>query len=178
MSLRTNVTLVLADQNPELATAHDELYPERVRERIPLSITLLYPWIPADELTETEVGALRAFFAERRSFEFALDHVDEFPGAVVYAVPDPDEELRALMRALWASYPETPPYGRARSDPPPHATLARLDVPPPRTLEGVRERVAGLLPARFEAVEATLMEEQKPDVWRVRKGLPLGKKEA
>ena len=50
MSPRTNLTLVLAEQNEELADARDELYPERVTEHIPLSITVLYPWIPLDRL--------------------------------------------------------------------------------------------------------------------------------
>jgi hypothetical protein len=100
--------------------------------------------------------------------------VAEFPGAVVYAVPEPDDELRAFMRRLWSRYPDTPPYGRTGTDPPPHATLARLDVPPPRTLEGVGRRVAGLLPARFVASQVTLMEEVESDVWRVRKHLRLG----
>jgi hypothetical protein len=104
--------------------------------------------------------------------------VDEFRGAVVYAVPEPDDELRALMRALWARYPDTPPYGRPGGDPPAHATLARLDIPPPRTLDSVRERVAGLLPARFRASQVTVMSEQAPDVWRVRKTFLLGKPEA
>ena len=72
------------------------------------------------------------------------------------------------MRALWARYPDTPPYGRPGSEPAPHATLARLDVPPPRSLDGVRERVAHLLPASFTAAEATLMEESAPDIWRIR----------
>jgi hypothetical protein len=174
LSLRTNITLVLADQNPELAAVHDELYPERVGERIPLSITLLYPWVPASALTGDDIDGLRAFFATRTPFEFELTSVAEFAGAVVYAVPERDDELRGLMRALWSRYPETPPYGRPETDPPPHASLARLDVPPARTLEGVRERVAGLLPARFTAREATLMEETEQDVWRVRDSLPMG----
>ena len=174
MSLRTYLALVLDGQNAELAAAHDELYPERVAEHIPLSITLLYPWILVDELTEAEVDDLAGFLAAQRRFEFDLTRVAEFPGAVVYAVPEPEEELRPLMRALWARYPDRPPYGIPGSDPPPHATLARLDVPPARTLEGVRTRVAELLPARFVASEVTLMEETEPDVWRVRKRLPLG----
>jgi 2'-5' RNA ligase len=172
LSLRTNVTLVLAGQNEALAAAHDELYPERVGEGIPLSITLLYPWIESP--SEADVDQLRAFFAEQRPFGFELTRVAEFPGAVVYAVPEPDGELRALMRALWACYPETPPYGRPDSDPPPHATLARLDVPPPRSLEGVRERVAALLPAPFRATEATLMQETRSDIWEIRATLPFG----
>jgi 2'-5' RNA ligase len=174
LSLRTYLALLLDGQNAELAATHDELYPERVAEHIPLSITLLYPWIPADDLTEAEVGDLAGFLAAQPQFAFELTRVAEFPGAVVYAVPEPEDELRPLMRALWARYPDLPPYGNPDSDPPPHATLARLDVPPARTLEGVRTRVAGLLPARFVASEVTLMEETEPDVWRVRKRLPLG----
>jgi hypothetical protein len=175
LTLRTSVTLVLAGQNAALAAAHDELYPERVGEHIPLSITLLYPWLPVDRLTDADVGGLADFFATRRPFAFELTRVAEFPGAVVYGVPEPEDELRDLMRSLWSRYPGLPPYGQRGSDPPPHATLARLDVPPPRTLAGVRDRVAGLLPARFVAEEATLMDELEPDVWRVRNRLPLGK---
>jgi 2'-5' RNA ligase len=172
LSLRTNLTLVLAGQNEELAAAHDELYPERVGERIPLSITLLYPWI--EDPSDADVEGLAAFFAQQRPFAFELTRVTEFPGAVVYAVPEPDAELRGLMRALWARYPETPPYGRPGDDPPPHATLARLDVPPPRSLEGVRERVAPLLPGRFTADAATLMQEVERDIWTIRATLPFG----
>ena len=47
--LETFLTLVLADQHSELARAHDELYPERVPEGIPLSLTLLYPFAPPAE---------------------------------------------------------------------------------------------------------------------------------
>jgi 2'-5' RNA ligase superfamily protein len=97
-----------------------------------------------------------------------------YPGAVVFAVPEPDDVLRPLMRALWARYPDHPPYGKPGSDPPPHTTLARFDVPPVRTLEGVRARVAGLLPARFVASDVTVMEETERDVWQVRRQLPLG----
>ncbi len=105
----TNITLVLVDQNSELAAAHDELYPERADEHIPLSITLLYPWVPVDSVSGADLERLRAFFAARPAFEFELTRVAEFPGAVVYAVPVPEEELRATMRALWAEFPEYPP---------------------------------------------------------------------
>jgi 2'-5' RNA ligase len=171
--LGTYVALVLAGQNPDFDAAHDELYPERIDEHIPLSITLLYPWAPVDSV-DAHLDRLRAFFAARPQFEVELTHVAEFPGTVVYAVPEPEEELRAMMRALWAEFPEYPPYGAPGSDPPPHASLARLDTDPPRTLDGVAARVAPLLPARFIAREATLMEEYAPDRWQVRETLPFG----
>ena len=122
--METAVSLFLADQSQALAAAHDELYPERVDESVPLSIRLLYP--------------------------------------------EPDEELRTTMRALWATFPGCPPYGRPGFDPPPHATLARLEGPDARTLDEVARRVEPLFPARFLASEATLMEQYEADRWRVR----------
>lgn len=88
-------------------------------------MTLLYPWIPRDSVTDADVDELRSFFTSRRPLAFDLVGVAEFPDVVVYAVPEPDDELRATMRALWALYPRYPPYGRPDSDPTPHATLGR-----------------------------------------------------
>jgi hypothetical protein len=172
--LETYVTVVLAGESPELAAAHDELYPERIPEHIPLSLTLLYPWIPRDSLTEEDVEGLRAFFAERPPLRFALTHVTEFPGVVVYAAPEPDDELRATMRALWARYPDYPPYGEPGGDPPPHATLGRLTGDHAITLEAARARVEPLLPVHCDVHEATLMEEVEADRFRVLQTLPFG----
>lgn len=171
--LDTYITLVLEHVDEALAAAHRDLYPERIPERIPLSLTLLYPWIPRDALTEADVDALRGFFAGVPPLVFDLARVEEFPGAVVYAAPEPEAELRSMMRALWARYPEHPPYGRPGSDPAPHATLGRLEGPAAITLDVVRERVGPLLPVRCDVREATLMEEVEPDRWGARELLPL-----
>jgi hypothetical protein len=166
--------LILADSAPELAEAHWETYPERIPEQIPLSLTLLYPFAPRDSLTPEDVETLRAFFAPRPPLVFDLARLAEFPDAVVYAAPEPDEELRATMRALWALFPEYPPYGRPNNEPPPHASLALLGDDPDSTREAVAKRVEGLLPARCVVDEASLLEEFEPDRWRVREIFPLG----
>jgi hypothetical protein len=169
----TFLTLDLEHVDPDLSRAHRELYPERIAENIPLSITLLYPWIPADELTDDDVDAVRAFFATCPSLRFDLVHVAEFPGAVAYAVPEPDGELRATMRALWARYPQYPPYGKEGNDPPPHCTLARYAAVGAVTLEQVRARVEPLLPVTCELVKATLMVETEPDRVTATASLPF-----
>ena len=172
----TVVTLVLADQAPELAAAHDELYPERIPENIPLSLTLLYPFVPAPLLGEPDIAALRSFFASRRPFSFELARVAQWPGGgAVYGVPEPDDELRATMRALWALYPQYPPYGKPGGDPPPHASLTLDGGDDPDTLLArVEARLAPLLPARFVIEEATLQEEFEPDRLRIRETFRLG----
>jgi hypothetical protein len=165
--LETAVTLFLAELAPELASAHDELYPMRVDEHIPLSLTLLYPFAPRDELTAEHVERLRAFFASQPRPTFEIARVAQWEeGGAVYGVPEPEVELRATMRALWGLFPEHPPYGGAE-DPPPHASLT-LDGGADRaeTLARVEKRLEGLLPVSFDVGEAVLMEEYEPDVWR------------
>ena len=172
--LESALTLFLTGL-PELEQAHWELYPERIDESIPLSITLLYPFAPPDE-AEQHFDELREFFASCPPLSFDLVTLAEFPGAVVYAVPEPDDELRATMRALWTRFPQYPPYGEPGTDPPPHATLGRFAADPdPDTLVARAEaRIGPLLPAHFDVREVTLMEMFEPDRWHVRKTFPLG----
>ena len=171
--LQSAITLFLTGQ-PELEAAHAELYPERVDEHIPLSLTLLYPFAPPDE-AERHFGTLREFFAARPPLEFSLVRLAAFPGSGLYLVPEPDAELRAAMKALWALFPQYPPYGRPDTDPPPHASIGRFAADPdPDTLVARAEaRLGPLLPAPFVAREATLMEMHEPDRWHVRTAFPF-----
>jgi hypothetical protein len=172
--LETVLTLVLEHCDAELSQAHRELYPERVDEHIPFSLTLLYPWLPPDEVSAAELERVRAYFAGLQPLEFELVRVTEFPGEVAYAEPKPDEQLRATMRGLWALYPKWPPYRRPGFDPPPHATLARYAGPGEVTFEQAKARVDPLLPVRCTVGEVTLLEEYEPDRVRVRTTFPLG----
>ena len=172
--LETFLTLVLEESDRALAAAHRELYPERIPEGIPLSLTLLYPWIPAAEVTVEDLDHLRVFFARRPHLSFDLARVAEFPGVVAYAVPEPDDELRATMRALWTLYPDYPPYGRPGNEPAPHATLGRLEGDYAITVEQARALVEPLLPVHCDIREATLMEEFAPDRLRIRETFTLG----
>jgi hypothetical protein len=170
----TSITLVLEHLDPELAHAHRDLYPERIPEQIPFSLTLLYPWLPAADVTTADLERLRTYFAGCAPLEFDLTRVTEFPGIVAYAVPEPDEELRALMRGLWALYPQCPPYGQRGSDPPPHATLTRYANPQNASFEEAKERVEPLLPVHCRVTEVTLQEEYEIDRMRIRDTFILG----
>jgi hypothetical protein len=172
--LETFITLILEEEDAALAQAHRELYPERIPEHIPLSLTLLYPWIPAESVKQADIEQLRAFFASRPALDFQLARLAEFPGKVVYAVPEPDGKLRATMRALWALYPEYPPYGEPGGDPPPHCTLGRLEGDYAITLEQAAARVGPLLPVSCMLEAATLMEEYDIDRCRIRETFPFG----
>jgi hypothetical protein len=172
--LETYLTLVLADQSPALAAAHDEVYPERVPEQIPLSITLLYPFAVRSEV-QLHRETLRSFFASHAPFDLGLARLAQWEeSGAVYAVPEPEQPLRDLMRALWRLFPQFPPYGEEGSDPPPHASLTYTGGDDrAATLARVERRLHGLLPTAFQITEVALMEETEPDRWSLRETFPL-----
>jgi hypothetical protein len=173
--LQTSITLDLEHCSAELARAHRDLYPERIPEAIPFSLTLHYPWVPAAEVTIADLDRARGYFASRQPLEFDLVRVTEFAGLVAYAEPQPDEELRATMHGLWALYPELPPYGRPGFEPAPHATLTRYENPINATFEQAKARVEPLLPVRCIVTEAILQEEYELDRMRVRETFGFGR---
>jgi 2'-5' RNA ligase superfamily len=144
----TSITLDLEHCSAELAQAHRELYPERI--------------------PEADLDRVREYLSARPPLEFDFVRVTEFPGMVAYAEPQPDAEIRATMRGLWALYPELPPYGRPGFEPVPHATLTRYANPVNATFEQARARVEPLLPVHCIVTEAILQEEYELDRMRVR----------
>lgn len=173
--LETYLTLVLADQKPELAAAHDELYPERVEEGIPLSITVLYPFAAPSEIDEYR-GTLSSFFGSHEPFDLELAGLAQWEeSGAVYAVPEPEQPLRGVMRELWRHFPQFPPYGEVGGDPPPHASLTwKGGDDRAATRARVERRLDGMLPALFHISEVALMEEREPDRWRVSGTFRLG----
>jgi 2'-5' RNA ligase len=169
----TAIALLLEDAAPEVASARAELDPETAA-RIPFHVTLLHPFVPRRRLDAPVSDALRGFFAARPPLAFDLVSVEEFPGVVAYAAPDPTAELLQLMRELWDRFPDTPPYGGAFAEPVPHATLCRLDEGGDASPERARARVQPLLPVRCRLDAAALLEEYEPGCWRQLRPLPFG----
>lgn len=141
-----------------------ELMPATVTAGIPFHVTLLSPFGQlADEA--------RAFFAEHKPFDFALTRLASWPD-VLYLVPEPDDELRALMRALHARFPDWPPYGGIHDEVIPHATLGE-EIDAASVRDKIERRVAPHLPHPCQARDVCLLEEYAPDRWRERERLPL-----
>jgi len=86
-------------------------------------ITALGPFL--DVVTQADVDTIATIAAGLEPFEFTLGVVDTFPNGIIHLVPDPDDPFRALTRALWAAYPQCPPYAGTFDDVRPHLTLDR-----------------------------------------------------
>jgi 2'-5' RNA ligase len=169
-SLETSLVLALHDAEP-FDRVRRELHVGAVAKGVPFHITLLYPWIARDDLTDELLADVRTFFARRPPFVFELARIETFP-RVVYAAPEPAAELIDCMNALYERFPDTPPYGGASKEPAPHATLAG-DVDETQTAREVEQRLGRSLPARFRIDAATLLEEFEADRWRESVRFPL-----
>jgi hypothetical protein len=162
--VETALVIAIEDVDPFDAVRR-ELMPADVAAGIPFHVTLLYPF------GELEDDA-RAFFAERRPFEFELTRVAAWAD-VVYLVPEPDDELRACMRGLFDRFPEWPPYCGVHEEVIPHATLGE-GVDGPALRGEIERRLAPHLPHRCQARDVSFLEELAPGRWRERRRLPLG----
>jgi 2'-5' RNA ligase len=139
---------------------------------IPFHVTLLYPFAPREELTDAVRAQARELFATQRPFELELTRLAMWP-EVVYAVPEPDDVLRACMRGVFERFPQWPPYGGIHPDVMPHATLGE-EVDAAAVYPEIERRLAHELPRRYSITEATLLEEVTAERWRERERFPFG----
>jgi hypothetical protein len=153
--------LVLALDEPRLAAVRDRFYPAAPARGIPFHLTLLYPF-------GGELERAREVVAMHAPLSFALTRLGEFPGGFAAALPEPDEQLRALQRSLWEAFPEWPPYGGGVADPEPHATLSADGLS-----SEVRAAAEPLLPAPVRVDAVTLLAEAEPGRWELLHRLPL-----
>ena len=138
---------------------------------VPPHVTLLYPFVPADELRDEDVAALRELFAAAAPFAVELREPRRFPRAL-YLAPEPPEPFVALTRAIETRF-HARHWGGRYETVIPHLTVAEGDD---ALLDGAEADVRDYLPLAFRVSEATLLEEVEPSSnrWRVRERFPLG----
>jgi 2'-5' RNA ligase len=90
---------------------------------VPPHITVVYPFLAPDQVTEAVVDEVRTVLTGVESFECTFSRVAWFRQDVVWLSPEPAEPLRTLTELVWRRFPECPPYGGAFADVIPHLTV-------------------------------------------------------
>ncbi|MEV0719803.1 2'-5' RNA ligase family protein [Asanoa sp. NPDC050611] len=148
-------------------------FDQAARWGVPAHVTALYPFIPPDRITPDVLEAVRTTVAAIPRFTVDFTEVRWFGDQVVWLAPTPDRPFRALTEALWARFPDRPPYGGAFEDVVPHLTVGH-DVAV-EDLRGAAHAVGGQLPLRAEAREVWLMVgAPEPDSWHTAARFTLG----
>lgn len=140
---------------------------------IPPHITLLFPFVPAEEIDNQVLLDLRELFAGFEPFGFTLPRLARFP-AVLYLAPEPAGAFVELTKAICERWPEHQPYEGEFETVTPHLTVATAEDD---LLDAIEAELAPKLPLTSRATEAVLLEEQERfwQKWGTRASFPLGK---
>jgi 2'-5' RNA ligase len=137
---------------------------------LPPHITLLYPFLPTDQLTPERMSAIRKICQETTAFEFCLDEVRWFDSRVVYLAPDTPGPFVDLVQRVMREFPECIPYDGAHREIIPHLTLAEDQEV--HLARRCAVRASRQLPILLRAQEVWLMSELD-DRWRIHQVLRL-----
>ena len=142
---------------------------------IPAHVTVLYPFVPPEQITAAVIAKAAAAVASVRSFDCQFAGTGWFGDQVVWLAPEPASPFRALTAAVHAAFPKCPPFGGAFAEVIPHLTVG--DRPEGRlgVLGAAEAEVLPALPVRTHVSRAWLMTgTQAPGSWQLRATFPLG----
>lgn len=123
----------------------------------PAHVTVLFPWIPPDSLTEADLDAVGQLAKSWQPFEVAFARFGTFDDANVhYLAPEPADPFLALTQDLCTVWPEYPPYEGVFAEVVPHLTVAS-SADTEQAAE-FHAKVTALLPVRTTARELTVVE--------------------
>jgi len=138
---------------------------------IPPHITLLFPFVPVEEIDDALIAELSECLQRFASFAFEFRELRRFP-ATLYLAPEPPEPFAAMTAALVARYRAYKPYGGEFETVVPHLTVAEGDS---NLMDEVRTTIEPALPISADCLEAVLLEETERPAghWIIRAHLPL-----
>ncbi|MBO9354970.1 2'-5' RNA ligase family protein [Bordetella petrii] len=94
---------------------------------VPAHITILFPFIPSDQITPAILTRLDTALNVVPAFSYSLSSIGTFE-ATTYLAPDPAQPFISLTSAVFREFPDFPPYGGQHAGNIPHLTVAHGDA--------------------------------------------------
>jgi 2'-5' RNA ligase len=135
-------------------------------------VTVLFPFLPASDLTRAVRAALAEIAASEAPFDLRFDRVRRFDDGLVWAEPDPVDPIMRLTAAVAAEWPAYPPYGGLFETVIPHLTIVESTVAP---LEAIETTARGAIPFEARASRLELWRQDDAGRWHPHWRLPLGR---
>jgi 2'-5' RNA ligase len=161
--------IVPVPEGEAIVRAWRERYDSVAALGVPAHITLLYPFLAADEVDADGRAFLTELFARTPAVRATLARVGRFP-EVVYLAPEPAAWFSDLTEILSRRFGLLP-YGGAYDSVVPHLTVAQHADS--AVLDEVTEQVAPRLPIEISVGEVWLMEQRAEGHWQHRATFPL-----
>jgi 2'-5' RNA ligase len=152
---------------------------ERLRRRwdwaasvgVPAHVTVLFPFLAPSDLASSARRDLASIAADTVPFEVIFASVGRFPN-VVYLVPEPSGPFARLTEAVFAKFPDFPPYEGAFEEVIPHLTVAESASAPH---DEIAREATALLPIHQRITTLEVLVEGAEGRWHGHWRLPLGR---
>ncbi|MGC3985437.1 MAG: 2'-5' RNA ligase family protein [Pseudorhodoferax sp.] len=168
---QTALIVRVAQAEPRVHAVRERFHPV-ARLGVPAHITLLFPFMDPDHVTQDVLRKVGTALAGASAFDFSLCRIDRFP-LTAYLAPEPAAPFIALTERLAQMFPEFPLFGGAFDTIVPHLTIADGDAAnAERASAEMAEsiRLDGPIHARCNAVELL---ENATGRWQVMRVFPL-----
>jgi len=175
MSADHSVLLVPALHVSAVVDEYRRRYDPSAAAGMPPHITIMYPFLVADELRGETMARLVELLGFTGAFEYSLTDVREFEQQVVYLTPDPAERFIHLT-SLVGEHCGIRPYGGAHSEVVPHLTIAVSA--PKEQRRRMTDELRQKLPQTGIASEAWVMVGSNDRMWRRTHSIALSTQEA
>ena len=128
MATETAVIIAVPEADPFVGLWRRQ-YTVDGAEGVPAHITLLYPFTDTSLYTARRGHEIENVLGDFAPIRFSLSSTAYFQGRpnVLYLAPDPPAPFAAMSEALFARFPEHPPYGGVHDEVIPHLTVAEHD---------------------------------------------------
>jgi 2'-5' RNA ligase len=169
----TALVVLVPEAEPVVADVRARHDPS-VQLGVPAHVTLVFPFMPPESVSDSVRSLLRSLFAGFESFSVCFAEVCRWP-QVAYLTPQPIAPFLALTRGIQAAFPEYAPYEGRHTEIIPHLTIAQGSA---TAAEQAVEEIAAAL-GRDGAIQsvcraATLLE-NSGGPWRVMHTFPFAR---
>lgn len=166
MSARRSVVLVPAPEAEDAVGAHRLWNDPSAAKGMPAHVTLLFPFVPAEQIDTGVLTALAEITAARAPFAYTLTGFGRFDDRVLWLRPQPAQPFVDLTHALAARFPHCPPYGGGYDEIVPHLTVSQIGGT--QAFDALEATIEAAVPIRCRAAEAWVMEEGSDGMWSTR----------
>jgi 2'-5' RNA ligase len=166
----TALVALIAEAEGVVSRWRSDLDPS-ARRGMPAHITVLYPWMPLEELSDADEADLAEIIAAVPSFNLSLNDIQRFP-QTLWLAPYPADPFVRLTMDVEKRWPAYEPYSGRFSSIEPHLSIG--DAVDPDALGHVVADVAPRLPIEARVSEIALMSLDDEGQWRLHASYPLG----
>ena len=175
MPATLTAVLVLVPEADPVVGPHRQRFDRAASLGVPAHVTVLFPFVDPAVVDDALVERLASAVRRTPAFDCVFRGCRWFDEDVVWLAPEPAEPFRELTRAVFAEFPDHPPYEGQFEDLAPHLTVGQQPFGSLAELRAAEADVAPLLPVATRVDRAFLLAgSDEPASWRVLHELPLG----